>query len=85
MHSGLFLDLLNIAKSKLRIERFNKSDWCEHFKYNEPEGNIIKLKFVFGWFKFCLMYFNRINFREINFRVFREFCPFSRKFVSRKI
>ena len=29
--------------------------------------------------------FNQINFREINFRVLREFCPFSRKFVSQKI
>ena len=47
MHSGLLLDLLNIAKSKLRIERSNKSDWCEHFKYNEAEENIMKIKICF--------------------------------------
>ena len=31
-----------------------------------------------------LTYFNRRNFSERNFREFREFWPFSRKFVSRK-
>ena len=31
-----------------------------------------------------MSYFNRRNFRERNFHEFRQFWPFSRKFVSRK-
>ena len=31
-----------------------------------------------------MKYFNRRNFRETNFREFREFWPFSRNFISRK-
>ena len=34
--------------------------------------------------KTFVQHFNRRNFRERNFREFREFWPFSRKFVSRK-
>ena len=40
---------------------------------------------VFSWDSVqAARYFNRRNFRERNIREFREFWPFSRKFVSRK-
>ena len=45
----------------------------------EGTGNFRFMKIVY-WLGH---YFNRRNFRERNFREFREFWPFSRKFVSR--